>query len=119
MRHMTILNLLPSRAVAVIGAGAMGSGIAQVAAQAGHEVYLVDAFEGAAAAARDRLASMLARLAVKGRITLAEADAATPNIHVTDSSAHHPECALVIEAIRENLDDKRALFAAVARSQPA
>ena len=119
MRHMTILNLLPSRAVAVIGAGAMGSGIAQVAAQAGHEVYLVDVFEGAAATARDRLASMLARLAAKGRITLAEADAATANIHVTDSAADLPECALVIEAIRENLDDKRALFAAVARSQPA
>jgi len=119
MRHMTILNLLPSRAVAVIGAGAMGSGIAQVAAQAGHEVYLVDAFEGAAATARDRLASMLARLAAKGRITLAEADAATANIHVTDSAAELPECALVIEAIRENLDDKQALFAAVARSQPA
>ena len=119
MRHMTILNLLPSRAVAVIGAGAMGSGIAQVAAQAGHEVYLVDVFEGAAATARDRLASMLARLAAKGRITLAEADAATANIHVTDSAADLPECALVIEAIRENLDDKQALFAAVARSQPA
>lgn len=119
MRHMTILNLLPSRAVAVIGAGAMGSGIAQVAAQAGHEVYLVDAFEGAAATARDRLASMLARLAAKGRITLAEADAATANIHVTDSAADLPECALVIEAIRENLDDKQALFAAIARSQPA
>jgi 3-hydroxybutyryl-CoA dehydrogenase len=119
MRHMTILNLLPSRAVAVIGAGAMGSGIAQVAAQAGHEVYLVDAFEGAAATARDRLASMLARLAAKGRITLAEADAATANIHVTDSAVDLPECALVIEAIRENLDDKQALFAAVARSQPA
>lgn len=119
MRHMTILNLLPSRAVAVIGAGAMGSGIAQVAAQAGHDVYLVDVFEGAAATARDRLASMLARLAAKGRITLAEADAATANIHVTDSAADLPECALVIEAIRENLDDKQALFAAVARSQPA
>ena len=119
MRHMTILNLLPSRAVAVIGAGAMGSGIAQVAAQAGHEVYLVDVFEGAAATARDRLASMLARLAAKGRITLAEAGAATANIHVTDSAADLPECALVIEAIRENLDDKQALFAAVARSQPA
>lgn len=119
MRHMTILNLLPSRAVAVIGAGAMGSGIAQVAAQAGHEVYLVDVFEGAAATARDRLASMLARLAAKGRITLAEADAATANIHVTDSAVDLPECALVIEAIRENLDDKQALFAAVARSQPA
>jgi len=116
---MTILNLLPSRAVAVIGAGAMGSGIAQVAAQAGHEVYLVDAFEGAAATARERLASMLAKLAAKGRITLADADAAITNIHVTDSAADLPECALVIEAIRENLDDKRALFAAVARSQPA
>ena len=114
---MTAVSRLPS--VAVIGAGAMGSGIAQIAAQAGHEVHLVDAFEGAATAAIERLASTLARLAAKGRITLAQADAATANLHVADSAADLPECGLVIEAIREDLLDKRALFAALAGSQPA
>ena len=114
---MTAVSRLPS--VAVIGAGAMGSGIAQIAAQAGHEVHLVDAFEGAATAAIERLASTLARLAAKGRITLAQADAATANLHVADSAAALPECGLVIEAIREDLLDKRALFAALAGSQPA
>ncbi len=113
---MTVVSPLPS--VAVIGVGAMGSGIAQIAAQAGHEVHLVDAFEGAASAARDRLASTLAGLAAKGRITLAQADAATASLHVADSAADLPECGLVIEAIREDLLDKRALFAALAGSQP-
>ena len=117
MCHMTAVSRLPS--VAVIGAGAMGSGIAQIAAQSGHEVHLVDAFEGAATAAIERLASTLARLAAKGRITLAQADAATANLHVADSAAALPECGLVIEAIREDLLDKRALFAALAGSQPA
>jgi len=109
--------------VAVIGAGAMGSGIAQIAAQAGHPVHLVDAVEGAASAARDRLAAMLAGLARKGRITLEQAESATANLHVSgsgpDSVADLPPCALVIEAIREDLGDKQTLFAALARSQPA
>jgi len=97
----------------------MGLGIAQVAAQAGHEVHLVDAVEGAAAAARTRIGSILASLATKGRITPAQADAALARIHVSGSAADLPRCALVIEAIREDLADKRALFAALARSQPA
>jgi 3-hydroxybutyryl-CoA dehydrogenase len=105
--------------VAVVGAGAMGSGIAQVAAQAGHDVHLVDALPGVAAAATERLVSTLARLALGGRITLAQADAASANLHVADSLADLPRCGLVIEAIREDLSDKRALFAALARSQPA
>jgi 3-hydroxybutyryl-CoA dehydrogenase len=118
MCHMTADAALPHVAVAVIGAGAMGSGIAQIAAQAGHEVHLVDAFKGAATAARDRLASTLASLAARGRITLAQADAATANIQVADDVAGLPDCGLVIEAIREDLADKRALFAALAGSQP-
>jgi 3-hydroxybutyryl-CoA dehydrogenase len=109
---------LPSLAVAVIGAGTMGSGIAQIASQAGHEVYLVDAFDGAAATAQNRLACLLVGLATKGRITPAEAQAASSRLHVARSTTDLPECALVIEAIREDLADKRALFAALARTQP-
>jgi 3-hydroxybutyryl-CoA dehydrogenase len=58
-------------------------------------------------------------LASKGRITSVQADAARANLHVSGSTADLPQCALVIEAIREDLADKRALFAALAGSQPA
>jgi len=105
--------------VAVVGAGAMGSGIAQVAAQAGHPVHLVDAVEGAAAAARDRLAATLQRLADRGKTTQDHAASATANLHVVDRPADLPACTLVIEAVREDLADKRALFAELAAHQPA
>lgn len=105
--------------VAVIGVGAMGSGIAQIAARAGHEVHLVDAVEGAAAEAKNGLASRLARLAAKGKITLDQAASATANLRVAGPIADLPACGLVIEAIREDLVDKRDLFAALADSQPA
>ena len=119
MRLVTV-DSDPSRAaIAVIGVGAMGSGIAQIAAQAGHQVHLVDAVEGAAVAGLERLAATLARLATKGRITPGQADAALFRLHVATSAADLPECGLVIEAIHEDLADKRALFAALAGSQPA
>ena len=119
MRLVNVDSPLSSGVVGIIGVGAMGLGIAQVAAQAGHEVCLVDAVEGAAAAAQTRIGSTLASLATKGRITPVQADAARAHIHVAGSTADLPQCALVIEAIREDLADKRALFAALAGSQPA
>ena len=97
----------------------MGSGIAQVAAQAGCSVHLVDAVPGAAAAARERLAATLDRLAGKGRISRDDADAATARLTVTATVSDLPPCALVIEAIREDLADKRAIFTALAERQPA
>ena len=116
---MSVDSPLPPAAVAVIGVGAMGSGIAQIAAQAGHEVHLIDAVEGAAAAAKERLTSLLAGLAAKGRITLDQAASTTANLRVAGSIADLPACGLVIEAIREDLTSKRDLFAALADSQPA
>lgn len=110
---------VPHASVAVVGAGAMGSGIAQVAAQAGHPVHLVDAVEGAAAAARDRLAATLQRLADRGKTSQDHAASATANLHVVERVADLPECVLVIEAVREDLADKRALFAELAAHQPA
>ncbi|MGZ4744434.1 MAG: 3-hydroxyacyl-CoA dehydrogenase NAD-binding domain-containing protein [Oryzihumus sp.] len=110
---------VPHAPVAVVGAGAMGSGIAQVAAQAGHPVHLVDAVDGAAAAARDRLAATLQRLADRGKTTQDHAASATANLHVVDRPADLPACTLVIEAVREDLADKRALFAELAAHQPA
>lgn len=95
----------------------MGSGIAQVAAQAGHQVHLVDAIAGAAAGARDRLASTLSALAGKGKISPEAAEATTARLHVSDSAEGLPPCGLVIEAIRESLSDKQDLFAALAAHQ--
>ena len=64
----------PNAIVAVIGAGAMGAGIAQVAALAGHRVQLHDARFGAADAAKNGIAEALAKQAAKGRLAPADAD---------------------------------------------
>ncbi len=105
-------------AVAVIGAGAMGSGIAQVAAQAGHPAYLVDAVDGAAEKAAERLAATFTKLAGKNKMTTDEAAAATANIHVAANAAELPPCAVVIEAVLENLAVKQEIFATLAANQP-
>lgn len=54
--------------IGVVGAGAMGRGIAQIAAQAGSEVLLLDSFEGAAARGRDAIVAQWNKLHEKGRI---------------------------------------------------
>ena len=105
--------------VAVIGSGAMGAGIAQVAATAGHRVSLVDSIPEAAEAAVDRLASNLERLVTKGRLAADEADAVRGRL-VPGGSVHDlPECGLVIEAVPEDLALKRKVFADLGASQPA
>lgn len=109
----------PVALVAVVGAGAMGSGIAQVAAQAGHRVYLVDAVGGAAAAAIDHLHAILRRLADKGSIDADRSEQMSARLHAVCDVERLPPCTLVVEAIRENLDDKRELFARLAAAQPA
>ena len=67
-------------AVGVIGAGTMGAGIAQVAAAAGHPVYLTDARAGAAAAARERIATALTGLVARGKLDTATAEATVARI---------------------------------------
>lgn len=96
-------------AVGVIGAGTMGAGIAQVAAAAGHRVYLIDAREGAAAASRERIATALAGLVAKGKLEAAAADATVARIQVVNSMAEMADAALVVEAIIEDLQAKQAL----------
>jgi 3-hydroxybutyryl-CoA dehydrogenase len=97
--------------VAVIGAGAMGSGIAQVAAQAGHRVLLQDARADAAASARRAVAKTLTALAGKGKLAPDAAEAAIARITPVASVSDVRDAALVVEAIVEDLDVKRALFA--------
>lgn len=103
-------GLNPATVIGVVGAGAMGAGIAQVAAQAGHEVLLVDAAVGASERARARVSQELSALEKKGRLAGGDAVAVARRIR----SAMLPElagCGLVIEAIVEDIDSKRSLFA--------
>jgi 3-hydroxybutyryl-CoA dehydrogenase len=96
--------------VLVVGAGIMGAGIAQVAAQAGNSVMLFDAREGAATAAKDKLAQSLQTLVSKGRLAADAADAALVRITPIGRLEEATEVGLVVEAIVENLDAKRSLL---------
>lgn len=97
--------------VAVIGAGAMGAGIAQVAAQAGHPVQLYDNRPGAAAQAVAGIARQLDRLMEKGKLDAAQRDAIIARLRPAESLEALADARLVIEAIVENLGIKRELFA--------
>ncbi|NUO89965.1 MAG: 3-hydroxyacyl-CoA dehydrogenase [Dermatophilaceae bacterium] len=105
--------------VGVVGAGAMGAGIAQVAATAGHPVTLVDLVEGAAVAAIEKIGSALTRLVDKGRLSQDDASAALARITPAQSLDELPECGLVIEAVPENLAIKQGIFAELAENQPS
>ncbi|MEO6998926.1 MAG: 3-hydroxyacyl-CoA dehydrogenase NAD-binding domain-containing protein [Terracoccus sp.] len=105
--------------VGVIGSGAMGIGIAQVAAAAGHPVSLVDSDTAVVEAALARLSDTLARLVVRGRATDEERTDILARIDVVDTIAALPECSLVIEAVPENLELKREVFAELAEHQPS
>ncbi|MFZ1285669.1 MAG: 3-hydroxyacyl-CoA dehydrogenase NAD-binding domain-containing protein [Candidatus Phosphoribacter sp.] len=106
-------------AVGVVGAGAMGSGIAQVAASAGHPVFLVDAFEGAAERACAKIGTSLRARAAAGKLTSEDAIAISARLTPVAAVADLPPCLLVIEAIAEDLDAKTDLFAELGRTQPA
>ncbi|MEK6592956.1 MAG: 3-hydroxyacyl-CoA dehydrogenase NAD-binding domain-containing protein, partial [Pseudomonadota bacterium] len=97
--------------VGVIGTGAMGRGIAQVAAAGGMQVLMTDNRPGAAQEARDFIAKMLARAAEKGSMTQEDAATAAERIRVVSGPADMQPCHLVVEVIVENLDAKRQLFA--------
>ena len=102
--------------VGVIGAGAMGSGIAQVAAAAGHQVVLADADPGAVTRARDGLAKILGREVEKGRLPAGGDTAVLGRIRFVEGIADlsgFNRCGVVIEAIVERLDTKRAVFASL------
>jgi 3-hydroxybutyryl-CoA dehydrogenase len=96
--------------IAVIGAGAMGAGIAQVAAQAGHPVRLFDTRLGAAEKARAAITDTLRGLAAKGRLDEAAAQAAAARIVAVHALGDCVSADLVVEAIIEDLGEKRALL---------
>jgi 3-hydroxybutyryl-CoA dehydrogenase len=101
--------------VGVVGAGAMGAGIAQVAAGHGHAVWLADASSAALDRARAGHAQALARDVAKGRRRAEEAEAVLARVQYVegaDAAALAPfaACGVVIEAIVEQLAAKQALF---------
>ena len=102
------LNDVP---VLVIGAGIMGAGIAQIAAQAGHPVLLYDVGEGAAETAINTLSATFDKLVSKGKITAESAATSLGNISVANNLADCASVGLVVEAIVENLGIKQKLFA--------
>ncbi len=94
----------------VVGAGIMGAGIAQVAAQAGHAVRLADTRPGAAADAKARIEGTFQTLVAKGRMGSDDASAALARIVPLSALDGLDDVGLVIEAIVEDLDLKRGLF---------
>jgi len=96
--------------IGVVGAGIMGAGIAQVAAQAGHPVRLLDVREGAAAAAIAQTAKALDGLVAKGRMEADTRKAVIERIVPAGSTQELADCALVIEVIVEKLEPKQALL---------
>jgi len=100
-----------SRVVAVVGSGAMGAGIAQVAAAAGHHVKLFDTRAEAADKAVAGIRKIYATLAEKGKMSSAAAAAAGERLQSASMIGDLADAGLVVEAIVENLDAKRQLFA--------
>ncbi|MFT4879939.1 MAG: 3-hydroxybutyryl-CoA dehydrogenase [Flavobacteriales bacterium] len=96
--------------IGVVGAGAMGSGIAQVAAQSGHLVVLSDTNDAALEKSKAKLQKVMARLVEKGKITLETAESIQTRISYTTDLTDFAACELVIEAIVERIDVKKAVF---------
>jgi len=96
--------------VGVLGAGTMGAGIAQVAAEAGLEVLLHDPIDGATDRARQRIGGFLARKVEKRQLTDDERTAATARIDATPTLEGLAAADVVIEAIPEDLELKRDTF---------
>jgi 3-hydroxybutyryl-CoA dehydrogenase len=97
--------------IAVVGTGAMGAGIAQVAAAAGHTVKLLDNRPDAAGRAVAGIRAQFAKMAEKGKLTAEAAGAASARLLAVSDFADLADCALVVEAIVENLEAKQQLYA--------
>jgi 3-hydroxybutyryl-CoA dehydrogenase len=97
--------------IGVLGAGTMGAGIAQVAAQNGHKVVLVDLNEQVILKAKEGHVKVLARLVEKGSISSERSNEIISNIHYSQSTSEMKDCGMVIEAIIENLEVKHKVFA--------
>ncbi|MET4108078.1 3-hydroxyacyl-CoA dehydrogenase NAD-binding domain-containing protein [Hymenobacter sp. UYP22] len=96
--------------IGIIGSGAMGAGIAQVVAQAGHPVRLLDQNTAALDRAVAGIRGGLQKLAEKGKLTPEAAEAAAARVQLTTELGQFADCGLVLEAIVEDLGVKQQLF---------
>jgi 3-hydroxybutyryl-CoA dehydrogenase len=96
--------------IAVIGAGLMGSGIAQVSAAAGYEVVLRDVSDAATARGLAGITASYEKFVSKGKLAAADAEAALGRITVTTDLGAVGEADVVVEAVFEDLDVKQGLF---------
>ena len=108
---MTIDPRSPNLSLGVIGTGTMGRGIAQIAAAGGLSVRLYDTRDGAADDASAFIARMLRRAAEKGGMTEGAAEAAIGRLAIVDGLDAMANAAIVVEAIVEELEAKKRLFA--------
>jgi len=99
--------------IGVVGAGVMGRGIAQLFVQAGHEVRLFDARPGAAEEAKTSVSAVLERLATKGSLSHAALTSCLDFLRVCETIETLGDCAVIVEAIIEDLAAKQALFQAL------
>src|SRR3954453_12322235 len=107
-------GMLMINKIGVVGAGTMGNGIAQVFAQAGFEVRLVDASATALERARATIEKSLARFVEKGKLAAPDRDAAVSRLETTTNVEALADSDYVVEAIFEDARIKGELFARLA-----
>jgi len=96
--------------IAIVGAGQMGAGIAQVCAQRGYRVLLADAALDRAKSAKTAIDKQLGRLSDKGKLSAAECEQVSQRIEASTAELAYPQADLVIEAATENRELKLSLF---------
>ncbi|MEY4490597.1 MAG: hypothetical protein RLY41_403 [Pseudomonadota bacterium] len=101
------------KTIGIVGAGAMGRGIAQIAAQAGSQVKLFDIQAAAATQAAESLSAQWGKLVEKSKITQAQATDYQQRIHACSTLQDLSDCDLVIEAVVERLDVKQTLLSEI------
>jgi 3-hydroxybutyryl-CoA dehydrogenase len=101
--------------IGVVGSGTMGAGIAQVAAQAGYEVTVLDTKYETARAGLAKIASGLARQVERGKLTAADAEAISARLRPSDDYRELATTELVIEAVYEDVETKREVIESVGK----
>jgi 3-hydroxybutyryl-CoA dehydrogenase len=99
--------------VGVVGAGSMGSGIAQVASQSGHKVVLFDTNDESLNKSKSSLEKVLNRLIEKGKISKENKSSIQTNISYASNLEEFKDCNIIIEAIVENIDIKKSVFSSL------
>jgi len=99
--------------IGIVGAGAMGSGIAQIASQAGQDVVLFDLSQEALTSSSSKLQKVVNRLIEKGKVTSDEAIAIQERIVRTTMATSLKDCDLIIEAVVEDLEVKKRVFKSI------